>query len=182
MKQRNYDEYDYMRILINKNVFDEIMLSYSCFGWEIYEKHFSSVFSDTIELTLRRSRWVKNKDKLQLMQVYMESGYADIGKLRKRKYLRSTILGLSVGTIATLLLSLFLYFTITSSHLATIICGSVVCVLIASVLVRLLFALASLKKTEDKQYLQKRKEIIIEIEKICKDASATIGGGGNAQD
>lgn len=181
MKQRNYDEYDYMRILINKDVFDEIMLSYSCFGWEVNEKRSSSVFSDTIEVTLRRSRWIKQKDKLQLMQVYMESGYADIGKLRKNKYRRSTILGLSVGLLATLMLCLFINFTVKSSHVATLVCGIIVCVLIFAVLVRLIFALFSIKKTEDKQYIQRKNEIVFEIEKICKDAAATINGGGNGQ-
>ncbi len=186
MSKKNYDEYDYMRILVNKDLFDGIMVSYSCFGWEIFEKVPSSVFSDTMEVTLMRSRWIEKKDKLQLLQVYMESGYSDIGKLRKSKYKRSTILGLSVGLLATLLLCVFIHLAIKASFIATFVCFVIVCVLIVAVLIWLLIALSKLKKVEDRQYEHRRNEMVLEIEKICKEASSivygkNVKGGENGQ-
>ena len=100
MKERNYEEFDYLRIQVKDEFFDKVINSYSVFGWEVYEINESKSFFETKDVTLARKHYLKEKDKLQLYQVYMENAYSNLNKVQKNKYATSTVVGLTVGLIA----------------------------------------------------------------------------------
>ncbi len=181
MKERNYDEFDYLRILVREELFDEVLLSYSCFGWEVHEMKNSSVFLETKEIVLKRKHKIKNKDKLQLYQVYMENDYSTLGKLRKNKYKKSTILGLFVGLLATLIVCCSISLAVKSLMTLGLVLGIILTVLGSLVLVRLLFALRVLKKIEDANFEKNRLKIVLEIKKICSESKILTQEGGNGK-
>ena len=99
MKIDNYKEYDTLTLYVKKNKSTGIIKHYKIFGWELVEEADNNMYADLVDLTFIRSHKIKNKDELQLQQVYMEETLNKLGKLDKFKHAKSASVGLSVGTI-----------------------------------------------------------------------------------
>lgn len=170
MEKRNYEEFDYMRILVKNDFFDEVMKSYSCFGWEIHEIIESNVFSETKEVVLKRKHKMPKKDRLQLLQVYMENSFFELSKLERTKYLMSIVMGLSVGILATALICFFIFFASETAFVYGLVLSIIMACLGGFVLIRLLFALKTIKKIEEIRFGQRRVNIFGKIYKFCLEA------------
>ncbi len=168
--ERDIEEYDYLDAYINEDYFDGVVASYGSFGWKKETEGESKVFSNSKAITFSRKREIKNKDKLQLLQVYMEEEYAAIAKLSRERYKISMVYGFAIGLISAAIIACFLCVGLTCGELfLQIICGAIV-VLGAVVIGTMLYGLSVLKKIEDKKFNEAAEKKRLNIICICKEA------------
>lgn len=98
--QVDYENYDSLFVTVKLNKLDEIEKYYSALGWECVDSRDDKIYGDIIHLTLRRPHFIAQKDKLQLLQVYMEAALNDVGRLEANPRPKT----LFVASICTLLL------------------------------------------------------------------------------
>lgn len=167
---RNYEEFDYIRLYIKNDIYDEYIKYYFCFGWELHEIKESSTFLETKDVVLKRKHKIKNKDTLQLMQVYAENDYSKLSKAQKHKYDGSVILGLTIGILCTLLICAMIKLAIWSPYLVGTIFASIVAGLVGLVLIYLIVCLSKIKKIEDSRFEKFKDDLIKDIQEICLSA------------
>lgn len=144
MKNR---EYDTLTLYAKKNKVEEVVENYKIFGWELVNETENDRYEDILDLSFVRPHKIKNKDELQLRQVYMEDRLNSLGKLEKHKNSKTTAFGLCLGTIFLALIVCGLYLIISSSSLAWGI------VLTAVGVILLIFELIFLPKLHKKEKL-----------------------------
>lgn len=167
MEERNYDEFDYMVLIVKNDIFDEIINNYKCFGWEVDKVVDSSEFFEIKDVTLKRKHKINCKNKLQLEQVYMENEYAKLNSLQKNKFVISKVLGLSVGLLATLFLVCFnIFFAVKTQFVWARVFSIIIACFGVFILIFLLFALKTIKNAEEISFEKKEKQIKEKIEKI----------------
>lgn len=170
MKERNYDEFDYMRVQVKNDFFDRVISSYASFGWEVFEVNEDESFFDTRDVTLRRKHFLKDKDRLQLYQTYMDSAYSNLNRVQKHRYSTSTIVGLSVGLVALAIACVAIFLAATTSNLALRIITIVVACLAGLVMLVLLFLVRRIRKQEEVAFTKNVAKLKREIEDMCSKA------------
>ena len=65
-------EYDELRLYVKKTKKDEIVNHYKVFGWNLVSINENKRYEDIVDLEFKRPHKIKEKDELQLLQVYME--------------------------------------------------------------------------------------------------------------
>lgn len=101
--KKDYNTYDYLSASVKSEIVDQMQMRYEDFGWELIERLPHSKYYDIEILTFRRDRKIKNKDKLQYLQVVMEHKINEIARLKKWQYL-PTIISTSLLCILDFLL------------------------------------------------------------------------------
>ena len=106
MKINDYINYDSLKLYVKKNKSKEIIEHYKLFGWEVLEEFENKKYEDILDLTFCRPHKIKNKDELQLLQVYMEERLNEQAKIEKHKHSKTTSIGLCLGVIGVGLITL----------------------------------------------------------------------------
>jgi hypothetical protein len=159
-----------LTILTKKDKLYEILKVYKSFGWEDVEQAEDKIYDDTLTVTLRRNHKIKNKDKLQLLQVHMESKLMELEKCQKYKFSKSISLGLTLGLglVAVLVLGILLMatgFTVYAKF------GGVILTIMSSILmVFLMTTLHKFVKEENVEFEKKSKIINKNIVDFCESA------------
>lgn len=174
MIEKDYEKFDYMKALVNEDYLGEVLTSYESFGWHVEEEEEDRIFSNTKSVTLSREHNIVEKDKLQLLQVYMENEYSNISKFAKKRYLKSTVLGSSVGLIAAALICFFVFFALNASSTLQLVLSWVMVGFGVCVLVVMFFAMAKIKKIEDNEFASKCKMIRKNIANLCGQAKSIL--------
>ena len=104
MEITNYNEFDTLEIYAKKDKSKHVKACYQSFAWSVVEEKENDRYGDTIDLTFQRPHKLKNKDELQLMQVYMEDSLNKYGSLERQKHAKSTICGITFGLLSLLVL------------------------------------------------------------------------------
>ena len=114
LKAKDYENYDYIEIIVKKDNVDEVVSSYGEFLWQEISRKEDRRYSDVIHVSFYRAHNIKNKDRLQLLQVYYEFALNDRAELFEKKHHKSRagICNLVFFTIALLvgIWSLIFYF------------------------------------------------------------------------
>ncbi len=103
--KKNYREFDYQTIVAKKDKVDEVIKRYDCLGWKAIEFSEHDQYANLIEIEFSRKHFIKNKDDLQLLQIYIENDLNQIGKAEKYKHSKTTALGLLLGVFLVCLLT-----------------------------------------------------------------------------
>ena len=106
MKNRNIKDYDYQVVVVRKEVAQELINNYECFGWVVISRSQHNRYENLIEVEMQRNHFINNKDDLQFLQVNMESDVVKRGRLSKTKNSKSTIFGITLAVISAILLTL----------------------------------------------------------------------------
>ena len=83
-------------------------------------------YEDIVDLTFARPHKIKNKDELQLQQIYMEEKLNAIGKLERTKHVKTTSFGVSFGVITLAIFILGLLVAIKVNSIWGIIAGCMI--------------------------------------------------------
>lgn len=89
--KKDYNKYDYLSASVKSENADQMQIRYVDFGWELIERIPHSKYYDIEIMTFRRDRKIKNKDKLQYLQVVMEHKINEIARLKKWQYIPTII-------------------------------------------------------------------------------------------
>ena len=182
MIDKDYQNFDYLDIIVKKVSENEIENAYLSFLWEKTDKKEDKRYIDVVHLSFRRPHKIKNKDRLQLLQVYYEYALNSRAQLSIKKHSKSK--GDIVRTIffsAILLLGVGVFIYLTKTFFSLIFS-----LIFASLVFGfLIFSAGKIRKKhikENKVYLEKVKEIDDEINGILTEVcsltkkSSFIGG------
>ncbi len=71
--KKDYENYDYIEIIVKRESADEIINGYARLLWTLNEQKEDKRYHDLIHLSFYRPHKIQNKDRLQLLQVYYEN-------------------------------------------------------------------------------------------------------------
>ncbi len=169
----DYNEYDSISLALKENESERMLAYYKAFGWEEYEMREDKRYFDIVHIKLKRRHKIPNKDRLQLLQVKMESAVNRFALARKNKHSKSIIAGLTLGVFAIVFLTvgikLFAEQALMPLSAAFFIVGIALSVAIVPVV-------KSIVKKEKQSFAVKFKEMTSEISRIIFSAEKLYGG------
>lgn len=172
--ETDYRNYDRLFVTVKLNKLDELEECYRALGWECVDSRDDSVYRGRVHLVYRRPHRIENKDKLQLLQVYLESALNDEGRLESRAMPLTAATGIITGfvTLALVALGLCLMYLLDNPVIYTagiifLTCSAAMFLLAVTVTLKVFFG-------ENKRRKTKLLHARAEIEAVLKEA-ATIG-------
>ena len=102
--EKDYVNFDYLHATVKSDKLDELIAHYKTLRWEVYELDEDSVYDDVVHLSLYRPHKIENKDELQILQIYLESAWNDIGRAENNPHAKTLITGLTAGILAVILI------------------------------------------------------------------------------
>lgn len=163
------NDYDNLTLFVKKKKAKEIVEHYNLFGWELVKAEENDLYEDLVDLSFIRPHKIENKDDLQLLQVYMEEKLNEAAKAQRRRYEKSTILGLTAGIFGAMLIGFGLLISLASTLLD--FAWGIVFASMGAVLLILSFSfLPKMIKKERVTYQKKKIILDEEIDAICEQA------------
>lgn len=175
MKTNDYINYDSLKLYVKKNKSKEIIEHYKLFGWEVLEEFENKKYEDILDLTFCRPHKIKNKDELQLLQVYMEERLNEQAKIEKHKHSKTTSIGLCLGVIGVGLITLGLLACLKVIMFVSLIGGILLAVSGLVFVAVSLIILPKIYKKEKIIYEEKNDQLSTELENIF-DRVKTLAG------
>ena len=175
MMKNNIKDYDNLTIYVKRGKLDEIVSRYNLFGWTLAKELENDRYEDIVDLTFTRPHKIKDKDELQLLQVYMEEKMNKLGKAEKFKHSFSTILALCLGVLGLALMVLGGLSCLNLISLFGLIGGAIAVSLGGLFIILTSIFIPKLVKKENVKFYHIRKELENQINEICKRTSSLTG-------
>lgn len=174
MKNDNYDykKDDCIFVSIKTPLFKEVLNAYKNFGWRVVLVEEDKKYSDVVNVQLLRRHDIENKDKLQLMQVYLEKSINTLGTLSKNKNVKSTLLAILSGFIGCVLIAVGLVLALVYTNVTNIVLGSATVVAGLSVIVVYIIKMKKMIKREEERYKIRIANVLSSITKLRNQAAA----------
>ena len=171
MQEKDYQNFDYIDIIVKKENRQEIIDAYSTFLWEKTQESEDKRYNDVVNLSFRRNIKVKNKDRLTYLQVSYETALNKRANIKFNKHSKSKIAICNVAfcSLASLFgVGVFIYFY-----------KSILSIILASLFATLIFFIAficmkKIKKKiakENQDFIDKTKMIDEEIKEILSSVN-----------
>ena len=178
LKTKDHENYDYIDIIVKKENVDEVVCSYGKFLWqELYRKE-DKRYSDVIHVSFYRARDIKNKDRLQLLQVYYEFALNEKAEAFDKKHRKSNAGIFNLAFFATFILVglwwLIFYIRTLPIFLVGIVSTSIIVILVVFFGEKI----KNLRKREKQKFKIKEEETAIKINEIIKEVSSLTKEGG----
>lgn len=172
----DYKNYDVLNLYVKRNKLESIISKYNIFGWELEKQEDNKEYEDIVELTFVRPHEIKNKDDLQLLQVYMEERLNKVGQIERNKNAKTTSLALVFGVIGLALILLGILDLI-FNFFGLLVAGDVI-FLSLGVILSLMgsFLVPKIYKKEKIDFDSKISVLELEIENICQRVKILAGG------
>ena len=171
MKNIDYQNYDYLDIIVKIENKNEIVSSYSSFLWEKIDEKEDKRYNDVVHLSFRRPHNLQNKDRLQLLQVYYESALNSKSDLKTKKHSKSTGDICALATILAILLFGVGVFIYLNKTLFSIILGAVIVIFLLGAGIYFTDKIKKVFIKENKAFSQKTSQIQDEIANILTEVN-----------
>jgi hypothetical protein len=121
--QRDINNFDYLSVSVKSEQLDRIMHCYRSLGWSEVKREDDRQYYDMKYVLLSRPHKIRNKDRLQYLQVKMETKINAISQIRVKRHIGSTCvtIGLCVFMFLFALSGILAYFLL-SGTMATVSC------------------------------------------------------------
>ena len=126
LQVRDHKNYDYLTITAKVEREAEIIASYATLGWETVSVSEDKKFFDLDVIEFRRPHKIENKDRLQLLQVKLETLLNKYGVLRHKRKAKSAAFGLVGGIFGCIALAAGIALLVTEiAELAAVVTGAI---------------------------------------------------------
>lgn len=178
--QRDYNSYDYLSVSVKSDILDSILSCYTSLGWRVVKRENDRQYYNMKYLSFVRPHCIGNKDRLQYLQVRMETALNGLSAAAVRRHSGSTLLCvfLCVLSLAAVATGLWLFYGVGQAvgFIAGIACFCLSCAAYVAAFVSVLV----LRRREDnatkKLLVQKLRLIQSLIEEAQKLAPVSQGG------
>lgn len=150
----DYHNFDRLEITAKTAKEKDLVSHYALFGWQETARKEDKRFFDIAHITFIRPHKIKNKDRLQLLQIYYESYMNQLYRCEKTAYTGSVAFLTSALLTALILASIGIIF-IFSVPLALRIFGGVLCLLSAIFIGGSCYKTALMRKKEKGKFNKK---------------------------
>ncbi len=181
MKKReafDYNSYDRLSLELKTEAKGSMLEYYLAFGWEPYLEEADSRYADIVHVDLRRPHNIPNKDRLQLLQVKMESAVNRFAIARRDRHSVSLIMSLSFALGGAVSIALGALIAFKLSGLPFIILGSALALIGLAVPLFLIPTFIRIFKNENKKYMAAYSKMGADIARIIVLARE-LGGDTN---
>lgn len=176
MRTDDYNNYDVLNLYVKRNKLENIINKYTIFGWELEKQEDNKEYEDIVELTFVRFHKIKNKDELQLLQVYMEERLNKVGQLERNKNAKTTSLAFIFGVIG-LVMIVFGILDLIFNFFSVSIAGDIIFLSIGAILeLTGILVIPKIYKKEKFDFDSKISVLELEIENICERVKVLVGG------
>ena len=166
----NLFENDTISVKSKKSASEHIIGRYGDFGWTLIKREDDKLYENISHLTFTRPHCVKNKDKLQLLQVRLEIAYNDMGRYSHKISVRTALFGSLFGLLSAGLCAGGVLLFLLIEGLLPIIFGALTCALgIAVGIFCAKFCNRVYKRNKDK-YSRLIEEQVKKIDGLCSTA------------
>ena len=172
---KNNNEFDYLTIYAKKEKANEIISHYSAFGYTKIDVKENNRYEDLIDITFSRPHKIKNKDELQLNQVYIEEKINELARIEKHKHSKTTSIGLSLGTLCISLITLGILSIVNIINTIPLVFAITFIAFGIVLLILELIFLHKIYKNENLFYKTNSEKLLTEIAEIIKTAHSLIG-------
>lgn len=172
----DYHNYDKLTLFVKDDREENLIRIYKGLGYDLVSSVPNKRYNNIIDLTFVRSHKIKNKDKLQYLQVGLEIELNNIGRLEKNRHAKSMSVGLTIGAIAIMMIALGVYFILGAGLTSSKIGNLVMIVLGLLILGSELIILPKIIKKENENFEVKNKETNVKLEKIFEQIKIARGG------
>ena len=173
-------EFDNLTLYAKKHKVNEIINYYKSFGWKLIKQTANAHYEDIIDLDFERKHKIKDKDELQLLQVYLENNINKLGKIEQNK--KSKIVTLSclfyTGSIFIFLLGILSLINLININFFIGLSISLVGIILFCFNIILLPKLKIAQHQKSNEVVQHLKN---EIQDICQQAQRLLGENTNDQ-
>ena len=102
--ERDYNNYDYLSVSVNSDQLSRILQCYRALGWTEIKTEEDRQYYGMNYVRLRRPHKIENKDRLQYLQVRMESSVNSLVSITKRAHIKSnSVIAISVVLVLALI-------------------------------------------------------------------------------
>lgn len=178
MKKIKYDdfkEYDYITLYVRAEKVEIVERCYEKFLWKVVKKENNNKFNDIVDITFKRKHKIENKERLQLLQIYMEDNLNRTDKYEQNKFAKSTILGLTMGLLFLLFIGLGIWLIHGFPSLFTTILGIASIVFSIVIQVFIIILLPHFINLEREKFLNNINSLKKELENYLLEASTLSG-------
>lgn len=172
--QRDFKNYDYLTISVKSALLEHILECYAALGWREVRREDDREYYDMKYIALRRPHKIENKDRLQLLQVRMESAVNSVSSVNAKKHAKSGIIFTVLAVIALGLAALGLWLIFGLSGQIGFISGIVSCGLAASVLVAATVMILAMRKPEEEAAKNKIIQTLKTLQSLLEEARALV--------
>ena len=176
MERKRYNDFDTFKIYVKKIKAEEVKNNYQSFGYTLISETPNERYEDILNLEFERPHKIKNKDELQLLQVYMEENVNELAKLERNKPSKSTAFDLFFGALCLAFVALGAYFVLKIQTILGLIFG--VISIIFGIAIGIVTTIVSIEisKQEKKTFNEKQTNLTENTIKICDEAKKLLGG------
>lgn len=180
LKTKDHENYDYIEIIVKKENVDEVVASYGKFLWQEFYRKEDRRYSDVIHVSFYRARDIKNKDRLQLLQVYYEFALNEGAEAFEKKHHKSNACICNLAVFATCMLVGLWWLIFYMQTILAFIGGMIFTLSIALLTVFFGKKIKNLRKRENQRFKVKKQEQKQKIEGILRevDTLTTLNQGG----
>lgn len=171
----DYKNYDKITIFVKRDKAEQVISNYTAFAWSVVEQKDNNRYEDIVDITFSRPHNIKNKDELQLLQVYMEDKLNEIGKLEKNKNAKSTTVGLVLGFVGLTMFDVGIWQLFAQSWIKQVWISIIMIVLSLMLIGGCAILTYKIYKKEKSNFEEDVKMLKSEIEAICKRAQNLLG-------
>ena len=171
----DYQNYDYLEIIVKKDNADEIVRWYGRLLWSEYQRKDDKIYNDIIHVFFSRPHKIPNKDRLQLLQVYYEKILNEKAYKLKDKHAKSEALIITTVVLAIILvLGSFALAFLVKNLFAYLGAGLLFALSCVGVGISFSF-IKTLRKKENLIFEAKSSEYSTQIDKIMDEISILTG-------
>ena len=98
----DFEKYDTLSLVLKKEELVRMLGFYESFGWREYERLEDSKYFDIAHVRLFREHKIPNKDRLQLLQVKMETKINAFASARRKKHSKSVSIAVAFAVFGLL--------------------------------------------------------------------------------
>ena len=173
--KKNFKDFDYQTIVVKKDKADEILKRYECLQWKVVEAREHAQYEDLIEVEIQREHNLKNKDELQLLQIYIENDLNQIAKAERNKHSKTTALGLLFGVFLVCFLASGVTLLCLMQNLTTFIVSPILLGFALGLIVLEAVLLPKIFKKEKIVFSEKLEKYNTQLDLACQNAMALSG-------
>ncbi len=167
MEKKDYHNNDSLKLFVKKEKAQDIIDKYQLLKWQLVTQKENNRYEDIVDLEFTRPHKVANKDKLQLLQVYMEEELNSFAKLESKKHSKSTIAGLIVGLFGLALMTLGVLINFGYSTVTSFVFSLIFFIIGSAFIGAEIFFLPKIVRTEKQTFLENKTQHKQRLQQIC---------------
>ncbi len=167
MDKHDYHNYDSLKLFVKKEKAKDIIDKYQLLKWQLVTQNENDRYEDIVDLEFTRPHKIANKDKLQLLQVYLEEELNSFAKVESKKHSKSTIAGLIVGLFGLALMTLGVLINFGYSTVTSFVFSLIFFIIGSAFIGAEIFFLPKMVRTEKLTFLENKTKHEQNLQKIC---------------